>query len=348
MKKKLVAFGTIIMLLVIILTPCINAISIENDTKEDDPILFGMVHGMVTNTGFPPLLHISGAKLELKGGLIKRITFSGILGMYSFLFVPFGPHSLTVSHPNYKTETVSFNLIPTEPCKVISFSLYEKENSKTKSLDTTVFRNIWGNTGTSSDTWGFSPVGLVKVEAGEKSTTSSPIMGFFKIKNLPLGTCKITGTKKGHDTFTETVKPTEKHPDKQVFIHIEPNDENVNRVKTKIVKNNDITNEQTCFGTIVGKTGTYMWSGWCPIYNVKITIGFRTKYSKPHFFFTGLPLDQTYTVTASKPGWKTETREVTLTKNNPIENIWFEMDDNGDKNAKTDEQNKKASTEVLI
>ncbi|KYK28316.1 hypothetical protein AYK20_07375 [Thermoplasmatales archaeon SG8-52-1] len=134
-KKKIMVFCTIFMLLVIILTPCINAIVINKDTKEDDPILFGMVYGMVTTTGFPPLLEITGAKLELKGGLCKRVTFSGIWGMYRFLFVPFGPYDLTVSHPKYKTETVSFNLIPTDPYKVISFSLYEKENIKTNSLE---------------------------------------------------------------------------------------------------------------------------------------------------------------------------------------------------------------------
>ena len=142
-KTKIMVYGTIIMLLVIILTPYINAISIENDIKEDDPILFGIVYGMVTTSGFPPLLEISGAKLELKGGLSKRITFSGIWGMYSFLFVPFGPYDLTVSHPKYKTETVSFNLIPTDPYKVISFSLYEKENIKTKSLEQQ-FLGIYG------------------------------------------------------------------------------------------------------------------------------------------------------------------------------------------------------------
>lgn len=134
-KKKIMVFGTTFIFLVIILAPCINAIGIKNDTKEDDPILFGMVYGMVTTTGFPPLLEITGAKLELKGGLCKRVAFSGIWGMYRFLFVPFGQYDLTVSHPNYKTETASFNLIPTDPYKVISFSLYEKENIKTKSLE---------------------------------------------------------------------------------------------------------------------------------------------------------------------------------------------------------------------
>jgi len=142
-KKKIMVFCTIFMLLVIILTPCINAIVINKDTKEDDPILFGMVYGMVTTTGFPPLLEITGAKLELKGGLCKRVTFSGIWGMYRFLFVPFGPYDLTVSHPKYKTETVSFNLIPTDPYKIISFSLYEKENIKTNSLEQQ-FLGIYG------------------------------------------------------------------------------------------------------------------------------------------------------------------------------------------------------------
>ena len=142
-KKKIMVFCTIFILLVIILTPCINAIVINKDTKEDDPILFGMVYGMVTTTGFPPLLEITGAKLELKGGLCKRVTFSGIWGMYRFLFVPFGPYDLTVSHPKYKTETVSFNLIPTDPYKVISFSLYEKENIKTNSLEQQ-FLGIYG------------------------------------------------------------------------------------------------------------------------------------------------------------------------------------------------------------
>ena len=59
-------------------------------------------------------------------------------------------------------------------------------------------------------------------------------MGLYRIRNLPLGTYTITGSKKGYDTFTDTVRLTEQHPDKQVFVDMEPNDESVNRAKLGI------------------------------------------------------------------------------------------------------------------
>ena len=72
---------------------------------------YGRVSGFVHTAGFPPYTYISGAKIVLEGGLIKRITFSGLLGLYRFNFVEIGtPYILTASHPDYETETKTFTI----------------------------------------------------------------------------------------------------------------------------------------------------------------------------------------------------------------------------------------------
>ena len=133
-------------------------------------------------------------------------------------------------------------------------NLYRKDDRPKVRINTekTVgLGSIWGYTGTSFGTWGFSPVYFVKVEAGGKSTISSPIMCMYKIRNLPLGTHTITGTKSGYETFTDTVKLTERYPDKQVFVHMEPIDKSVNKARIHAYINNE---EANCFGNIYGKT----------------------------------------------------------------------------------------------
>ena len=456
--KTCLTYAIFFLFIGVIIAPNINAISIEKTKENNDSACLGRVSGMVMTGGFMPM-EISGAKFVLKGGLSSRITFSGPLGFYRFNFVTVGrQYTLTVSHPDYKTESTSFYLSADDPFKIISFTLYEKEVRSKTTEEKECLGSIWGNTGIGY-IWGFSPVRFVKVEAGGKSTISGPFMGEYRIRNLPLGTYTVTGTKKGYETFTDTVTLSEKHHDKQVFVNLQPIDVDVKKRKTislikninnielpkitnfedeklsielekngygiilgttmwqkgwcmgelpgvKITaygegvprikksnmlahfkfilpldktytitgtkkgyeadsksvtlssdqpiqfvdlvlkalgKNYDINeknkietldiiyeNEPACFGTILGKTGANSWSGWGPVNNVKITIGSRTKYSKPHFFFTGLSLGQTYTVTASKAGWETQTKEVTLTEEEPIANIQFDLEDNGD------------------
>lgn len=322
MKKKIVVFSTIIMLIVIILTPCISATLLEGRAIESEKsVFYGRVSGMITNTGFPPLLEISGAKLVLEGGLFKRITFSGIWGIYGFNFVPVGrQYNLTVSHPEYKTESTTFYLSPVDPFIIISFSLYEKETSRTTIDEPTDLGSIWGNTGTSSGTWGFSPVGLVKVEAGGKITTSSPIMGFHKIRNLPLGTYTVTGIKKGYDTFTETVKLTERHPDKQVFIHMEPNDENVKeKININTIKLTISNKELPLTGFIFGKTSELFEHAAWALPFVKLVTHGKTVYSGlgGRYILNGLELGYTYEIIASKPVYYDRTYYVELTADEP-------------------------------
>lgn len=90
--------------------------------------------------------------------------------------------------------------------------------------------SVYGHTGVGY-IWGFSPVRFAKVQAGIKTTISGSIMGEYKIRGLPLGKYTVTGTKKGYDTFTDTVTLTERYPDKQVFVHLEPND----KIKNKAI-----------------------------------------------------------------------------------------------------------------
>ena len=107
---------------------------------------------------------------------------------------------------------------------------YEKDDSKTRAINQNLSYGgtIWGYTGDHFDTWGSSPVPFASVDGG-KTTYSSPIIGMYRTKNLPLGTYTIIGSKKGYTTFTDNVTLTVKRPDKQVFIHMEPNDESVNK-----------------------------------------------------------------------------------------------------------------------
>jgi hypothetical protein len=242
LKNKSLVFTIFLLLILVGIVPSINAVSTQISIIKNNEKLctYGSVTGMITTYSFMPQ-EISGAMLVLEGALVKRITFSGFWGFYSFNFVTVGrQNTLTVSHPHYKTESKTFTLSPDDPFKIISFSLKEKDTSKTK-----------------------------------------------------------------------TEKPG-------------------------------------CFRAILGKTGTYMWPGWCPINFVKVTIGTRTKYSNPYFFFTGLPLEQSYTVTAGKACWKTESKDVTLIKDKAVANIQFNLDDNGDKNVKTIIQNQKIIQSVLI
>jgi len=97
----------------------------------------------------------------------------------------------------------------------------------------TCLGSIYGHTGI-SDTWGFSPIRIAKVETGGKTIISGPIMGEYRIRGLPLGKYIVTGSKKGYDTFTDTATLTERYPDKQVFIHLEPNDESVKKANIRI------------------------------------------------------------------------------------------------------------------
>ena len=232
MKNKILSIGVIFFLLIITIAPSINAQKIEKDVNIDSG-KYGRVSGFVHTDGFPPYTYISGAKIVLEGGPIKRITFSGVLGFYRFNFVEIGKlYTLTATHPDYKTETKTFTLSADKPHIVINFPMDIKHTRNTKSEEQECLGSIYGYTGIGY-IWGFSPVRFAKVQAGGKTTISGPIMGEYRIRGLPLGTYTVTGTKKGYDTFTDTVTLTEKHPDKQVFVHLEPNDKSV-ETKEKI------------------------------------------------------------------------------------------------------------------
>lgn len=217
--------------------------------------------------------------------------------------------------------------------------------SVTKIEEPTCLGSIWGNTGT-RDTWGFSPVFFVKVGAGGKTTYSSPIMGLYRIRNLPLGTYTITGSKRGYDTFTDTVRLTEQHPDKQVFVHMEPNDESVNRAKPGlsylVAEKISETLEILGFGIAHGVT---MWQkGWgmgeLPYVKVEaIGQGLpRVKNSGPFARFTFvLPLDRTYTIYGSKTGYDSDSETVTLTSEKPLQFVELVLEAHN-KNVETRER----------
>lgn len=80
-------------------------------------------------------------------------------------------------------------------------------------------------------------------------------------------------------------------------------------------------------GFIYGRIGIYVWSGWAPLYGVEIDAGIRKKICGGHYMLCFLPLDRTYTITASNEGWETETKSVTLTEENRFEFIGFTLNE---------------------
>ena len=99
-----------------------------------------------------------------------------------------------------------------------------------------------------------------------------------------------------------------------------------------------IVNEENpdCFGTIYGHTHTaYTWT-WNPVNFAKVDARVKTTYSTINRFYvlTGLPLDETYIVTASKEGYHSKTHEITLTKDNTVFKQLFDLQPK-DENEKT-------------
>jgi len=338
MKKKILVFGAIIILLAMILAPCSSAILLKE--KKIESTCLGSIYGNAGTSygwGFSP---VGLVKIEAEG----RTTYSSpIMGTYKIKYLPLGAYTITGTKTGYDTFTDRVALTKDRPDKQVFIHMepndksinkaktpetIEKNTRNTESEEPARLGSIWGNTGEKFDTWGFSPVGLVKVEAGGKTTYSSPILGCYKIRNLPVGTYTVTGTKRGYDTFTDTVKLTEERPDKQVFIHMEPNDESVNRAKPGI--SNLITEKiseslaKAGFGIVLGST---MWQknwGMGDLPYVKVeAIGQglpRVKNSGPFARFTFvLPLDRTYTIYGSKTGYDSDSESVTLTSDDPLQ-----------------------------
>lgn len=190
---------------------------------------------------------------------------------------------------------------------------------KSESIEeTTCLGSIYGNTG-ELYIWGFSPVRFAKVTAGGRTTISGPIMGEYKIRGLPLGTYTVTGSKKGYETYSTTVILTEQHPDKQVFIDLQPTEE---------------TNYNNCdsinFGIVFGST---MWvKGWAfgPLRFARIHAS-GENYERRRIsglagnFILIIPLNTEITITASKAGYETETRSITLTNEKRYDYLGFMM-----------------------
>ena len=299
---------------------------------------------------------------------IKK-TISGPLSNYRITGLPLNQEiTITASKKGYHSDTLKHTFTELKSTYYYCFDLKEDEDDSIKEknvVETTCLGSIYGSAGTSYG-WGFSPVFFAKITARCRATYSSPIMGSYKISNLPLGTYTITGSKKGYDTFTDTITLTEDRPDKQVFIHMEPNDESVNREKTislskntrntnsidlprlsdlvaekisdKLEKTNSETVEQainneesTCFGAIFGKTsGSFEHASWILPF-VKIQAGGKTVSSGlgSRYILNGLELGYTYEIKASKPGYYNSTYHVELTAEEPYkyQNIYLMPDE---------------------
>lgn len=334
-KKAIVCAITFI---VTAIAPIVNANELnENNIQVEEEIsCFGTIHGgtyYLEGWGCYPLIF---AQLELSGDEIYRTTNSGFDAHYIFTGLPLDKtYNIKCSANGYISQIETVTLTSTQPNSIVNFALEMDEVSYSGEIvqinmneEQTCLGSIYGNTG-ESYIWGFSPVGLVKVEAGGKSTISSPIMGFYRIRNLPFGTYTVTGTKIGYDTRTETVKLSEEHPDQQCFIHMEPNDEDLCQSTQEEIA----TLEQTGnYGSIYGMVTTGGFPPLDPIPGAKLTLegGIlkRITFSEIIFGFYSfnlVPLGRTYTLTVTHPNYKTQIETITMTPENPHRNICFQM-----------------------
>jgi hypothetical protein len=94
------------------------------------------------------------------------------------------------------------------------------------------------------------------------------------------------------------------------------------------------TEDSSCGGTLYGSTCTkYCWS-FNPVPLALVDAGVKKTISGfplGSYELTGLPLNQELTVTASKPGYKSDTIKITLTNEQPSYYYCFDLQKNGDK-----------------
>lgn len=190
--------------------------------------------------------------------------------------------------------------------------------------DPTCLGSIYGNTGILY-IWGFSPVRFAKVTAGDKTTISGPIMGEYKICGLPLDTYTVIGSKKGYKSYTTTVTLTERHPNKQVFIDLQPNNVNLGNPEVETTFNDyDPLN----FGILFGST---LWAkGWaCGPLRFAQIYARGENYKRIRIsgifgnFILIIPLNKEITITASKLRYETETKTIMLTNEKRYDYVFF-------------------------
>jgi len=293
---KISTFGTIIVLLVIILAPCINATLLEGKTINEESSDYGRVSGDVVVHCFPPPTYIVGAKLVLEGGNFKRTTFSGLLGNYRFNFVPVGrQYTLTVTHPKFKTVTETFALSADDPNLKIGITMMDKDNaktvevnsktitissdrpiytlgitmkdkdeSKTKSEEPACLGSIHGGVIRFYGGGWQDPIPFAKIDIGIRKTRANRF-GQYRINFLPVNrTYTVTASAKGYQSETREITLTAEKPDGTVHFSLKESD--VSIPKSKITEN---TNEPACLGSIYGNAGTSHGWGFTAVFFCK-------------------------------------------------------------------------------
>ena len=294
---------------------------------------FGSVSGSIIIHCFPPPEYISGAKLSLEGDYLTRTTFSGLLGNYRFNAVPVGrQYTLTVTHPKFKSQTKTFTLLADDPDIRISFSLMGKDEviSNLDNEKSSCGGTIYGYTGDHFDTWGSTPVPLALVDAGVKKTISGFPMGSYRLTDLPLNQeLIVTASKSGYKSDTLKVTLTELKPSYYYCFDLKEKEDDSVLIKEKT----------SCVGTVTGQvvwvTGGYS-GAVIPFASVKLDTG-RTKLCNAigWYMFTGLEFDRTYELTADASGYDSQILSVTLTEENPHQELYFYLEKNDDDTVKT-------------
>ena len=257
--KKILTYASIILLISIAIAPSINAsITKKSITVEKKEITgFGSIYGSTHYLLGWGVYELPFALVVAESEGITRQDRSNILSNYRINTLPLDKtYTVTASsniiieqqgkYYELVSESKTVTLTENEPNIEVNFALTTRQvesinvdknkddvKSYTPAEKPASLGSIYGNAG-ELYIWGFSPVRFAKITAGRKTTISGPLMGEYKIRGLPLGAYTITGSKKGYDTFTDTVTLTENNPDKQVFIDLRPNDKSVNAEVTQI------------------------------------------------------------------------------------------------------------------
>lgn len=326
-------------LLGILITPSINAAilkEIEEIEDNEESTCLGVIDGF---TSYITAFHtepLPFTLVEVKGDLLYRRDRSNIISYFRIAGLPLGKtYNVTASKRGFNSETKTAILTSDEPKVRLFLTLRENDDSiisnninklnvnrAGNNEEPACLGSIYGHTG-EGYIWGFSPVRFAKVQAGGRTTISGPIMGEYKIRGLPLGTYTVTGSKPGYITYITTVTLTERYPDKQVFIDLQPNEDSVNKAITQV------KNEETEYvGKIYGYTQCShgVWT-WDPIPNAMVRTGFKITRSDDEGYYeiTGLPIDRTYRVVANRFGYLRTVEKVTLTAEKPEVELYIDM-----------------------
>jgi len=343
MKNKIILITTIIIcLLGTALFPNIGAISIKIQSDEiNDSTNFGKIEGKVM---YAPLWTFSFPLTLATVKIGFQIDITKADGHYCIDGLKLNKEYILIySHPLYKTKMFPITLTEDDPELELDLYFFDEDQKEFKSKNKEIKSSAeqqkcdLGTVSGSVIIHCFPPPEYIQgaklvLEGDHNSrTTFSGLLGNFRFNFVETGKqYTLTATHPKFKSVTKTFTLSKLEPDLRIGIAMIGKDS----TKSKILNSMD----KSCGGTIYGYTGDHFdtW-GSTPVpltlidAEVKKTI---SGFPMGSYKISGLPFNQEITITASKPGYKSDTIKHTFTELHPTYYYCFDLKKNDDVSVK--------------